>query len=200
MVIIMGIKGVIAWRFFAEKINLIAVKALLHALVGKLIEEKGMENVYGELKEIGKRMGMWIYLHYLEKARFVAKSIKDDWKEDNLGWKFFTGKEFQTIIYEIRDGGKTVVIKCRSTDNPICKGLESPDPRIKFSAIAAGIFEWASQQREADYGAINVIVDETKCLAAGDEYCEFTFIWEFPEDQAKEILKEFGGEGEFRVK
>lgn len=196
----MGIKGAIAWRFLAEKLNAIAVKALLHVLIGKIIEEKGVENTYSELKELGKRMAMWIYLHYLERARFVANRVIDDWKEDNLGWKFFTGKEFDEVIYEIRDRGKTVILRLRSRNNPICKDMTSPDPRVKFSAMVAGIFEWASQQRKDEYGAIDVKVDETKCLATGDEYCEFTFIWRFPEERAEEILYDFGGEGIYRVR
>jgi len=196
-----GIKGSLAWHLMVEKVNLVLLKSLLHSLVGYIIEKDGIDKTYDVLKELGKKAGKWIIMHYFEKTKPVADTVKDYWKAANLGIKIFSGQELDEIFYEVLDGGKRVLLRLRSRKNPICKGIISPDPRIKFSAFIAGIFEWIQLELKKDiYGFKEVRVDETKCLTTGDDFCEITIEWIFDEERAKDILKLFKTEGIHRVK
>ncbi len=197
----MGIKGSIAWYLMTEKINLVVFKALLHSVTGYIVENEGVENTYEVLKELGRKGGKWIIMHYLEKTKPVAETVKDYWKAANLGIKIFLGKEFDEIFYDVREGGRKVLLVLRIKNNPICKDMISPDPRIRFSATLAGTLEWILTELRKDvFGAQSVRVDETKCIAVGDEYCEFTIEWTFSEERAESILNLFKKEGIHKVK
>ncbi|OYT27726.1 MAG: hypothetical protein B6U95_05675 [Thermofilum sp. ex4484_82] len=190
----MGIRGFIAWKFIAKKTRRILFQSLVASTI-EYLENLGKKpsEIYKDLKEIGKKMGMWIYSEYLSKAGSASKSIWDHGANFNLGFKFFTGKTFDNIYYNISENGKDVKIHYIIKDNPICKGIKPPAPEIKPSAIVAGVFEWIEENRKEDWNATSVTCDEVKCIASGDEFCEIVFHFKLNEKGAEEVLKKIGG-------
>ena len=184
----MGFKGRIAWRFVAEKINVIALRAMVASIIAiQLSSGRTPQEITQYLKNLGRLMGEWIYRHYLEIGK--ASSTIADWgKNFNLGFKFFTGKEFDDIWYEVSSDGKHVELHMRIYDNPASRGLQSPSREVKIDSWVAGIFEWIEQMRMEEWGAEELTVDEIKCRAAGDPYCEFVFKVRLGDKGAKGVL------------
>lgn len=170
----MGLKGKIAWRFIAEKIHVGAYKGVIQAMVAHFFEEYGDPRRVNEmLKKIGRGAGEYIYTTYLAATKRPAKNLKDLVPTYNLGFKFFTGKEFDEIKFE--EKGKDVSITYKVRECPLCKGLMSPHPDIYMCNVLAGIFEWIEEQRLEDWNAESVTCNETKCRARGDPHCEFQY-------------------------
>ncbi|MHA1594055.1 MAG: hypothetical protein ACTSXJ_00415 [Candidatus Baldrarchaeia archaeon] len=167
----MGIKGAIAWRFLAKKMNAMEIRYSLLGIVEYLIQTyKEPEKVYSELKKIFKRAGEIVYLKYLQATRRFARSIEDLIPTYNLGFKLFTGRSFDDIRMERE--GKDIYITYTIYDCPICKGLSVPIP-VPICVFFASVFEWIEEQRLQDWNAEFVKCDETKCRVKGDECCEF---------------------------
>jgi len=185
----MGFKGWIAWRFIAEKINVIALRAMVASIVAlQLSSGRTPKEIMQYLKELGRLMGEWIYRHYLEIGK--ASSTVADWGKDfNLGFKFFTGKEFDDIWYEVSSDGKHVELHMRIYDNPASRGLQAPSREVKIDSWVAGIFEWIEQMRMEEWDAEELTVDEIKCRAAGDSYCEFVFKVRLKDKGAERVLQ-----------
>ncbi len=170
----MGIKGKIAWRFMAEKIHAGAYKGLVQAIIAHFLEEYGDPvKANALLKKLGRATGEYIYTTYLAATKRPAKNLRDLVPTYNLGFKYFTGKEFDEITFE--EKGKDVFITYRVRECPLCKGLHSPHPEIFMCNVVAGIFEWIEEQRLEDWNAESVTCNETKCRARGDPYCEFQY-------------------------
>ncbi|MHA1582242.1 MAG: hypothetical protein ACTSYM_07110 [Candidatus Baldrarchaeia archaeon] len=170
----MSVKGKIAWRFMAEKIHAGTFKGLVQAIVAHSLEEYGDPvKVNALLKKLGRLSGEYIYTTYLAATKRPAKNLRDLIPTYNLGFKYFTGKEFDEIIFEERD--KDVYITYRISDCPLCKGLHSPYPAIFMCNVLAGILEWIEEQRLEDWNAESVTCDETKYRARGDPYCGVQF-------------------------
>jgi|GEM_PF-1585531 len=185
----MGVKGWIAWRFVAEKINVVTLRAMVAGIIAlQLSSGKTPKEIAQYLKDLGRLMGEWIYRHYLEIGK-ASLTIADWGKDFNLGFKFFTGKEFDDIWYEVSDDGKYVELHMRIYNNPTSKGLQSPSREIKIDSWVAGIFEWIEQMRMEEWGAEELTVDEIKCRAAGDPYCEFVFKVRLRDEGAEKVLR-----------
>lgn len=186
----MGVKGWIAWTFVAEKVNAVTVRAMIASIIAhQLSLGKKPREITAYLKEIGKLMGEWIYRHYLQIGE-ASKSIADWGENFNIGFKFFTGEEFDDIWYEVSGDGKYVELHMRVYDNPVSRGIQVPSKEIMADAWVAGIWEWIEQMRMKDWDAEEITVDEVKCKATGDPYCEFVFKVKLREEGARRLLEE----------
>lgn len=173
----MGIKGTLAWRLKAEKLNAFIVTSLIQSIVSYMLKQHGDPAVVNEeLKKLGRDMGEFIYTRYLAATRRPAKSIEelaDPKSAYNLGFKFFTGTAFDKT--EFKREGNDVYITYSIANCPLCKDLVSPSPQLFMCNELAGILEWIEEQRLEDWNAESVTCDETLCRARGDPVCQFVF-------------------------
>ncbi|WXG41887.1 MAG: V4R domain-containing protein [Candidatus Freyarchaeum deiterrae] len=181
----MGVKGTLAWRIKAEKINVMIVRAVLIAVAAKLIKIYGDPAVANqEGKNIGRSMGEFIFTQYLSGTQKPAKSIEelaDPKSAYNLGFKFFTGVTFDKI--ELKKNVNDVYITYTIADCPLCRGLVSPSPQVFLCNVMAGIFEWIEEQRLNEWNAESIKCDEVKCRARGDPVCQFVFHFRLKEQE-----------------
>jgi len=167
----LGIKGVLAWRFVAKKINADFVRHFLRCIIEYLGQKYSDPNdIYRELKKIYKYTGELIYIRYLQATKRPAESLRDLVPTYNLGFKFFTGKPFDKIEY--KEEGKDVYITYRIRDCPFCRGMEVPI-KVPFCLFFAGVLEWIEEQRLEDWNAESITCDEVKCKMLGDDVCEY---------------------------
>jgi predicted hydrocarbon binding protein len=173
----MGVKGVLAWRIKAEKINILVYRSLVQALISYLTKIHGdMAIVNQELKKIGRDMGEFIYTRYLAATQRPAKSLEelaDPKSAYNLGFKFFTGTTFDKT--EFKKEGSDVYITYSIADCPLCKDLVSPSPQLFMCNTLSGIMEWIEEHRLADWGADSVTCNEVLCRSRGDPVCQFVY-------------------------
>ncbi|WXG42035.1 MAG: hypothetical protein WED07_14950 [Candidatus Freyarchaeum deiterrae] len=171
----MGVKGTLAWRIKAEKMNSFIARSETHSVVSYLMQQyKDPARVNQEWKKIGKSMGEFIFTRYLAATQQPAKKLEElanTKSAYNLGFKFFFGVTYDKT--EFRRDGRDVYITYSIADCPICKDLVSPSPQIFMCNTNAGVTEWIEEQRKEDWNAESVTVDETLCRARGDPVCQF---------------------------
>ncbi|MFB0563550.1 MAG: hypothetical protein ACETWM_20305 [Candidatus Lokiarchaeia archaeon] len=181
----MGVKGVLAWRIKAEKINALLIRSLGQAIVSYLLKIHGDPAVANrELKNIGRAMGEFIFTRYLAATQKPAKNLKelaDPKSAYNLGFKFFTGTTFDKTEYKRE--GNDVYITYTIEDCPLCKDLVSPSPQLFMCNQNAGIFEWIEENRLQDWNAESVTCNEVLCRARGDPVCQFVYHFRLKETE-----------------
>nr|MDO8082069.1 hypothetical protein [Candidatus Freyarchaeota archaeon] len=181
----MGVKGVLAWRIKAEKLNAIITTSLINSVVTNFLNRYGDPAVVNrELKNIGKDMGEFMFTRYVQASQKTVKGINDlaDPKAAyNLAWKFFCGKTFDKT--EFKKEGNDVYVTYSIKDCPICKDLISPSPQLFMCNENAGIMEWVGEQRLEDFQADSVTCDEVLCRARGDPVCQFVIHFHLKEPE-----------------
>ncbi len=181
----MGVKGVLAWRIKAEKINALIIRSIMQSLTSYLLKMHGDPAVVNqEIKKIGRDMGEFIFTRYLAATQRPAKSLKelaDPKSAYNLGFKFFTGTTFDKTEYKRE--GNDVYITYTIEDCPLCKDLVSPSPQLFMCNNLAGIFEWIEENRLEDWNAESVTCNEVLCRARGDPVCRFVYHFRLKEPE-----------------
>jgi len=181
----LGVKGALAWRIKAEKMNSFFSRALVQSTISHLMRKyNDPAKVNQAFKNIGINMGEFIYTRYLVATQQPAKSLEElanTKSAYNLGFKFFFGVAFDKT--EFKRDGKDVYITYRIADCPVCKDLISPSPQVFLCNNIAGIFEWIERNRLHDWNAESVTCDETLCRARGDPVCQFVFHFRLKEQE-----------------
>ncbi|MEM3587558.1 MAG: hypothetical protein QXO71_09580 [Candidatus Jordarchaeaceae archaeon] len=181
----MGVKGALAWRLKAEKINAIISRSLAHSMISYLMKlYNDPVKVNQEFKKIGKTMGEFIYTRYLSATKQPARSLEElasPKSAYNLGFKFYTGVPYDKTEYKRE--GRDVYITYTIADCPLCRDMVSPAPQVFMCNTNAGIMEWIEEHRLADWNAESVTCDEVLCRARGDPVCQFVMHFRLKEEQ-----------------
>ncbi|MEM2134326.1 MAG: hypothetical protein QXG44_05720 [Candidatus Jordarchaeaceae archaeon] len=181
----MGVKGVLAWRIKAEKINALIVRSQTQATINYLLKmHKDAAVANQQLKNIGRDMGEFIYTRYLAATQKPARKLEelaDPKAAYNLGFKFFTGSAFDKT--EFKKEGKDVYITYSIADCPLCRDIVSPSPQIFMCNMVAGIMEWIEEHRLQDWNAESVTCDEVLCRTRGDPVCQFVYHFRLKEPE-----------------
>jgi predicted hydrocarbon binding protein len=181
----LGVKGVLAWRVKAEKMNAFVSRALTHSIVSHLMQQyNDPAKVNQAIKNLGRNMGEFIYTRYLAATQAPAKKLEElanPRSAYNLGFKFFFGVTFDKT--EFKKDGKDVYITYTIADCPACKDLISPSPQVFLCNNVAGIFEWIEENRLQDWHAESVTCDETLCRARGDPVCQWQYHFRLKEPE-----------------
>lgn len=168
----MGIKGALAWRLAMEKIGVYPFWGTLAALISRLMREYegDIERVNEEMRRIGYEVGEFIYTKFLVQFKDKPLPERKAFENYNLGFKFFLGKEFDEKIRKI-EGDRGVWI-FRSRNCPICKGL-TVIKGLHACELFSGVIQYVEDMEGDENDRRDVVVRETKCMAGGDEYCEW---------------------------
>ena len=147
---------------------------LIYAANVDVVLNKLKEKDLSRVRKLGYNSGVALIYDMADKVRqgLLGRNIDELIEQGKSAWYIYFGSKVETIV-DRKDN--EVVVKIRDRECPSCMGRRYDG--FYCEAMAAG-------HEGAQYAVIELLnlpvdveVHETKCIAKGDEYCEFTVIY-----------------------
>ena len=155
-----------------KKVNAVAFRAALMALVQRLLKEAGGNPELAEemLKESGRGVAQYVYAAYAVEGKSLPPSC--DKLPDAIArfLRWLLGRSPDAV--DARREGNRLTVSFRFSECPVC-GNPPFSPGVKLGAFFAGLLEWMMEQKLDEWAAERVSCGEVSCLAKGGEACEW---------------------------
>ncbi|TXT54513.1 MAG: hypothetical protein BAJATHORv1_60009 [Candidatus Thorarchaeota archaeon] len=160
-----------AKKFGSEKVVTMTLTKLNDLLMTSLLDIVGPEKSLQMVFEGGVQLG---HEFMMELSAHLEPDVGRIPAYGEAAWIMFSGhKPTEQTLEEIEiDGKEAHLYTFTDDDSPWCRDISFPH---KFCQFPAGAYQgaaqtWSMLTRDSEY---NILSRETKCRAAGDNYCEF---------------------------
>lgn len=165
-------------KFAMETVSSFTLRNLYVSSFTELLQRYGANKAVERAFIWGFEMGHE-YMLELKKDVEKLKPRTDAPAIARMAWYIFSGRNLSGVDAKwvsIGDG-RAFVVRFWDTDCPWCRNVDLTEKNIKMCAYPAGGYEGAYQTASFLMGLNNfVMVREIKCIAAGDDRCEFVIL------------------------
>jgi len=160
-------------RFRSKKVNALLYNLIYAASVEAALEKLDEKDL-SRVRKLGYDSGVALIYDMADKVRqgLLGRNIDELIEQGKSAWYIYFGSKVET---EVERKDNEVVVKIRDRECPSCMGRRYNG--FYCEAMAAGHEGAQHAVVELLNLPVDVEVHETKCIARGDEYCEFTAIY-----------------------